>query len=191
MIKSIMGFFGYIPTKTYIAERSKLLKEVKELIEQLNEKTKYADLFSEKLRNHMKELQDLRKCFHDKNRKYEDRIEVLENQVKGRDGVISELKTEVRNLKRKNTRLLTKQGQFKETVTSLEQENKTLKDKAVFWELYGKGAVDKLDYICFGSVLPKVIRALDLSKYTFSRKNLKYEWYTSDDVIGVSIHEDK
>lgn len=191
MIKSIMRFFGYIPAKTYITERSKLLKEIKELIEQLNEKTKYADLFSEKLRNHAKELQDLRKCFHDKNRKYEDRIEVLENQVKGRDGVISELKTEVKNLKRKNTRLLTKQGQFKETVTSLEQENKTLKDKAVFWELYGKGAVDKLEYICFGSVLPKVVRALDLSKYTFSRKNLNYEWHTSDDVIGVSIHEDK
>lgn len=185
MINKLFKCLGY----TKLVEVNSLLNKVKELEQELEDKSKYMEFLHSGIASQKKKIQGLEKGFKVNNKTYEGKIEVLENQVKGRDNVISELKKEVKNLKRKNSRLLTKQGNLKEEITSLKEENIKHKAMYVFWKAYSEKVVDKLEYLCFGSVLPKVVRALDLEKYSSIRETINYEWYTSKDSIGIKVHE--
>ena len=85
----------------------------------------------------------------------------------------------VKQLNTKNLRLLRKQGEFKEKVKELIQHNEELaqghedlfnealelKDQAYYYKLISEAAIEKLEYLCFGSVLPKALRPSSLDRY--------------------------
>lgn len=185
MISKLFKCLGY--TKT--SEVKSLKSTITELEKVIKGNEEYIQFLSSGITDQKKKIQGLEKGFKVSNKTYEGKIEVLENQVKGRDNVISELKKEVKNLKRKNSRLLTKQGTLKEEITTLKKENIKHEAMYVFWKAYSEKVVDKLEYLCFGSVLPKVVRSLDLEKYTSVRETINYEWYTSKDSIGIKVNE--
>lgn len=185
MISKLFKCLGY--TKT--SEVKSLKSTITELEKVIKGNEEYMGTLINSVTEHKRELKNTRTMLHQHRKMYKDEIEVLENQVKGRDNVISELKKEVKNLKRKNSRLLTKQGTLKEEITTLKKENIKHEAMYVFWKAYSEKVVDKLEYLCFGSVLPKVVRSLDLEKYTSVRKTINYEWYTSKDSIGIKVNE--
>lgn len=185
MISKLFKCLGY--TKT--SEVNSLKSTITELEKVIKGNEEYMEKLIDSVTEHKRELKNSRTMLHQHRKMYKDEIEVLENQVKGRDNVISELKKEVKNLKRKNSRLLTKQSNLKEQITTLEKENIKHKAMYTFWKAYSEKVVDKLEYLCFGSVLPNVVRALDLEKYSSVRDSINYEWYTSKDSIGIKVHE--
>lgn len=185
MISKLFKCLGY--TKT--SEVNSLKSTITELEKVIKGNEEYMGTLINSVTEHKRELKNTRTMLHQHRKMYKDEIEVLENQVKGRDNVISELKKEVKNLKCKNSRLLTKQGNLKEQITTLEKENIKHKAMYTFWKAYSEKAVDKLEYICFGSVLPQVVRSIDLSKYQTPSDKVQYEWYETKDGIGVRANE--
>jgi hypothetical protein len=80
--------------------------------------------------------------------------------------------TKIKQLNAKNLRLLRKQGEFKEQIKELNQRNEDLfsealelKDQAYYYKLISEAALEKLEYLCFGSVLPKALRPSSLDRY--------------------------
>lgn len=170
MLEKLMAKLGYVPKTKY-----------DELETTLNDSNKY-------LENHIKSL-------HMKN----DKINSLENQLKGSIELVEEhivevnsLKTTISNLQQKNHRLekslketkrkeavlLRKQGKFKEEINYLNQKIKLI-------ESYNYAVISKLENLCFGSILPKVMKQTDLSKYLYPLKPLKIMWSTENGNIKV------
>lgn len=185
MINKLFNCLGY--TKT--SEVNSLKSTITKLEKVIKGNEEYIQFLSSGITDQKKKIQGLEKGFKQNNKTYEGKIEVLENQVKGKYITITELQKEVKNLKRKNSRLLTKQGNLKEEITTLKKENIKYKAMYTFWKAYSEKVVDKLEYLCFGSVLPKVVRSLDLDKYSSIRESINYEWYTSKDSIGIKVYE--
>ena len=78
----------------------------------------------------------------------------------------------VKQLNAKNLRLLRKQGEFKEQIKELNQRNEDLfgealelKDQAYYYKLISEAALEKLEYLCFGSILPTALRPSSLDRY--------------------------
>lgn len=148
-----------------------------------------------------------------------------------RSEYIETLLQSIKNLKRKNDRLLSKQGSYKARIGSLNADKHNLSimlenrekayqklseeltglrsklkyygilepsditkllqtakeesTKAEFWRLYSEKVVDKLEYLCFGSVLPNVMRYSSLTKYQHLFKPVKLEYFTQGDNSSV------
>lgn len=185
MITKLFSLLGY--TKT--TEVNSLKYKITELEEVVKENHTYIEKLLDNVAEHKKELKNSKNLLNQHRKVYKNDVEVLENQVKEKDNVISELKREIKNLKRKNSRLLTKQGSLKEQNTTLEKENTKYKAMYLFWEAYAQRIADKLEYLCFGSILPKAVRSLDLNKYISIRNSIKYESCISKDSIGIKINE--
>lgn len=93
------------------------------------------------------------------------------------------MKKENKELKRKNSVLLTKQGKLKKQIAIEES-------KCLFWKKYADNLGNKLEYLCFGSILPNSLRTIDLSKYKSIRKEIETTWYTDKEQnAGVKINE--
>ena len=187
MFKRLFKCFGYVPeqqlidtSKTFISQLEIKDNEIKSLTE---ERDKYLAIIPK----YKKELKDLRTIIHSHGQNYQSEIDVLQHKVKGRDNVISELKQEVNSLKRKNIRLLKKQGKFKQEIEELQKDLTKQTAKYTFWKIYAEGAVDKLEQLCFGSVLPKIVRALDLSKYQIKQSNINLKWNESQEGLSIRV----
>lgn len=203
MIKRILKYFGYISKEEITFTHENLLNQIKdleELVEDLNnqrmkligEALKRKKL-THKLEEHLKEkdniIYNIKEESNKNNIKYLSELTLLKSKLESETDIVKELKLLNKELKRKNTRLLNKQKEFKEKIVLLESDNLRYKSESVFWKLYSQKAVDKLEYICFGSVLPQVVRSIDLSKYQTPSDKVQYEWYETKDGIGVRANE--
>lgn len=100
---------------------------------------------------------------------------IIKNYKKASKEAETALKTAVTKIKQlntKNLRLLRKQGEFKEQIKELTQCNEDLfnealelKDQAYYYKLISEAALEKLEYLCFGSILPKALRPSHLDRY--------------------------
>lgn len=100
---------------------------------------------------------------------------IIKNYKKASKAAETALKTamtKIKQLNAKNLRLLRKQGEFKEQIKELTQRNEDLfnealelKDQAYYYKLISEAALEKLEYLCFGSVLPKALRPSSLDRY--------------------------
>lgn len=59
----------------------------------------------------------------------------------------------------------------------LREELETLKAKALYWESYANTLSDRLEYLCFGSMLPKVMRKSNIHNYQHLFKLVDIEYH--------------
>lgn len=100
---------------------------------------------------------------------------IIKNYKKASKAAETALKTAVTKIKQlnaKNLRLLRKQGEFKEQIKELNQRKEDLfnealelKDQAYYYKLISEAALEKLEYLCFGSILPTALRPSSLDRY--------------------------
>lgn len=147
MIKRLFKFFGYIP-KDEITSYQKQLED--------------GVIVMNKARAVIKGLK--------KNIKILEKAVITKN--KELQSIISKSDYKVKRLNAKNLRLLRKQGEFKEQIKELIQRNEDLfnealelKDQAYYYKLISETALEKLEYLCFGSILPKALRPSHLDRY--------------------------
>lgn len=147
MIKRLFKFFGYIP-KDEITSYQKQLED--------------GVIIMNKARAVIKGLK--------KNIKILEKAVITKN--KELQSIISKSDYKVKQLNAKNLRLLRKQGEFKEQIKELTQHNAELfddslkfKDQAYYYKVISEAALEKLEYLCFGSILPKALRPSYLDRY--------------------------
>lgn len=94
------------------------------------------------------------------------------NRLKALQGDLDALNTTNKKLHKNVKRLLTKKRELKE-------QNNYLTTKVLYLETYVNGLTDKLEYLCFGSVLPKVMRKANINNYQHLFKPVNIEYHLS------------
>lgn len=194
MLERLMAKLGYIPKPKY----EQLKTVLKDTMNGYEESSKTVSKRTKKIYSLDKQLRNSNN--------------LIENQVLE----INSLKTTISNLQQKNHKLekslketkrkeallLKKQGNFKEKlskneieINSLNKEIIYLNQKIKLLESYSYAVVAKLEELCFGSVLPRVMKQMDLSKYRLPLQPIKvvYEQVGDDvkvEAVGVT-HVDK
>lgn len=99
-------------------------------------------------------------------------VKNLKKRLKTAETALKDAEYKVKQLNTKNLRLLRKQGEFKEKIKELTQHNEDLfnevlelKDQVYYHKLISEAALEKLEYLCFGSILPKALRPSHLDRY--------------------------
>lgn len=194
MLEKLLFKLGYIPKKKYeeleitlkksnelLDKSNKTLHKTNKQITQLEEQLKYSIEQNEELIVEINSLKTTNNDLYQKN----NRLEKLLKEVKRKEAV-----------------LLKKQGNFKEKfskneieIDSLNKEIIYLNQKIKLLESYSYAVVAKLEELCFGYVLPKVMKQMDLSKYRIPLQPIKvvYEQVGDDvkvEAVGVT-HVDK
>ena len=147
MIKKLFNLLGYVPKEDLMAYQNQLkegtivMDRARTIVQSLKENIK---ILQKSLSERSKEIQS----------------------------IISESDRKVKQLNAKNLRLLRKQGEFKEQIKELNQRNEDLfgealelKDQAYYYKLISEAALEKLEYLCFGSILPTALRPSSLDRY--------------------------
>lgn len=147
MIKKLFSLLGYVPKE-----------EVTNFVTQLKNSTILMDKAKIVIKSLKKNIKILQKSLSDRNKEFQT--------------LISESDRKIKQLNAKNLRLLRKQGEFKEQIKELIQRNEKffsealeLKDQAYYYKVISEAAMEKLEYLCFGSVLPKALRPSSLDRY--------------------------
>ena len=147
MLKRLFNFLGYVP-KDEITSYQKQLED--------------GVIIMDKARAVIKGLK--------KNIKILEKAVITKN--KELQSIISKSDYKIKQLNTKNLRLLRKQGEFKEKIKELNQHNADLfddalefKDQAYYYKVISEAALEKLEYLCFGSILPKALRPSHLDRY--------------------------
>lgn len=106
-------------------------------------------------------------------------VKNLKKRLKEAKTTLKNTELKVKQLNAKNLRLLRKQGEFKEEIKKLTIVNEELtKDyqelfknalssmrQSEYYKTVSEAAIEKLEYLCFGSVLPKALRPSSLDRY--------------------------
>jgi hypothetical protein len=154
MLKKLFSLLGYVPKE-----------EVTQNLNQLKESTALMDRARIVIKGLKKNIKILEKAVITKNKELQ--------------SIISKSDYKVKQLNAKNLRLLRKQGEFKEEIKKLTIVNEELtKDyqelfknalssmrQGEYYKVISEAAIEKLEYLCFGSVLPKALRPSSLDRY--------------------------
>jgi len=106
-------------------------------------------------------------------------VKHFKKKQKVAETALKDAEYKVKQLNTKNLRLLRKQGEFKEEIKKLTITNEELtKDyqelfknalssmrQGEYYKTVSEAAIKKLEYLCFGSVLPKALRPSSLDRY--------------------------
>ena len=154
MLKKLFSLLGYIPKE-----------EVTIFVNELKKSTILMDRARIVIKGLKKNIKILEKAVITKNKEIQ--------------SIISKSDYKVKQLNAKNLRLLCKQGEFKEEIKKLTIVNEELtKDyqelfknalssmrQSEYYKTVSEAAIEKLEYLCFGSVLPKALRPSSLDRY--------------------------
>ena len=147
MIKRLLNFLEYVPKEKLMAYQN-----------QLEEGTIVMDRAKTIIKSLKKNIKILEKTISERNKEFQ--------------SIISKSDYKIKQLNTKNLRLLRKQGEFKEKIKELNQHNADLfddalefKDQAYYYKIISEAALEKLEYLCFGSILPKALRPSHLDRY--------------------------
>lgn len=106
-------------------------------------------------------------------------VKNLKKRLKEAETTLKNTELKVKQLNAKNLRLLRKQGEFKEEIKKLTIVNEELtKDyqelfknalssmrQSEYYKTVSEAALEKLEYLCFGSILPTALRPSSLDRY--------------------------
>lgn len=147
MIKKLFSLLGYVPKE-----------EATIFVNELKKSTILMDRARIIIKSLKKNIKILQKSLSERNKEFQ--------------SIISKSDYKIKQLNTKNLRLLRKQGEFKEKIKELTQHNEDLfnevlelKDQAYYHKLISEAALEKLEYLCFGSILPKALRPSHLDRY--------------------------
>lgn len=154
MIKKLFSLLGYVPKEDLMAYQN-----------QLKEGTIVMDRARTIVKSLKKNIKILQKSLSERTKEYQ--------------SITSKLDYKVKQLNAKNLRLLRKQGEFKEEIKKLTVVSEELtKDyqelfknalssmrQNEYFKTVSEAAIEKLEYLCFGSVLPKALRPSSLDRY--------------------------
>lgn len=184
MLKKLLNWLGYIPKKDYQELNNSLEesnKDLKKCTDSLDDQSRQIALLKKQLK-HSIEL----------NEEYILEISSHKSYNNSLDQKNKRLEKSLKETKRKEGVLLRKQGKLKEQLAEREvslidliTENHYLKQKVKLLESYNYAVISKLEELCFGSVLPKVMKQMDLSKYLYPLKPIKIMWSKENGDIKV------
>ena len=154
MIKKLFSLLGYVPKEDLMAYQK-----------QLEEGTIVMDRTRTIIQSLKKNIKILQKSLSERNKEYQ--------------SITSKLDYKVKQLNAKNLRLLRKQGEFKEEIKKLTIVNEELTKnyqelfknalssmrQGEYYKTVSEAAIEKLEYLCFGSILPKALRSSSLDRY--------------------------
>lgn len=154
MIKKLFSLLGYVPKD-----------EITSYQKQLEDGVIVLDKARTVIKSLKKNIKILEKTLSERNKEFQ--------------SIISKSDYKIKQLNTKNLRLLRKQGEFKEKIKELIQHNEELvqnhadlfddalefKDQAYYYKFISEAALEKLEYLCFGSILPKALRPSHLDRY--------------------------
>lgn len=154
MIKKLFNLLGYVPKEDLTSYQK-----------QLEEGTIVMDRARTIVQSLKKNIKILQKSLSERNKEYQ--------------SITSKLDYKVKQLNAKNLRLLRKQGEFKEEIKKLtivsEELTKDYQElfknalssmrQSEYYKTVSEAAIEKLEYLCFGSVLPKALRPSSLDRY--------------------------
>lgn len=154
MIKKLFSLLGYVPKE-----------EATIFVNELKKSTILMDRARIIIKSLKKNIKILQKSLSERNKEFQ--------------SIISKSDYKIKQLNTKNLRLLRKQGEFKEKIKELIQRNEELvqnhadlfddalefKDQAYYYKVISEAALEKLEYLCFGSILPKALRPSHLDRY--------------------------
>lgn len=154
MLKKLFSLLGYVPKE-----------EVTIFVNELKKSTILMDKARIVIKGLKKNIKILEKAVITKNKEIQ--------------SIISKSDYKVKQLNAKNLRLLRKQGEFKEEIKKFTIVNEELtKDyqelfknalssmrQGEYYKTVSEAAIEKLEYLCFGSVLPKALRPSSLDRY--------------------------
>lgn len=154
MIKKLFSLLGYVPKEDLTSYQK-----------QLEEGTIVMDRARIVIKGLKKNIKILEKAVITKNKEIQ--------------SIISKSDYKVKQLNAKNLRLLRKQGEFKEEIKKLtivsEELTKDYQElfknalssmrQSEYYKTVSEAAIEKLEYLCFGSVLPKALRPSSLDRY--------------------------
>lgn len=154
MIKKLFSLLGYVPKEDLMAYQN-----------QLKESTILMDKARVIIKSLKKNIKILQKSLSERNKEFQT--------------LISESDRKIKQLNAKNLRLLRKQGEFKEEIKKLtivsEELTKDYQElfksalssmrQSEYYKTVSEAAMEKLEYLCFGSVLPKALRPSSLDRY--------------------------
>lgn len=154
MIKKLFSLLGYVPKE-----------EVTNFVTQLKNSTILMDRARIVIKSLKKNIKILQKSLSERNKEIQ--------------SIISESDRKIKQLNAKNLRLLKKQGEFKEEIKKLtivsEELTKDYQElfknalssmrQSEYYKTVSEAAMEKLEYLCFGSVLPKALRPSSLDRY--------------------------
>ena len=154
MIKKLFSLLGYVPKEDLMAYQN-----------QLKEGTIVMDRARTIVKSLKKNIKILQKSLSERTKEYQ--------------SITSKLDYKVKQLNAKNLRLLRKQGEFKEEIKKLtvisEELTKDYQElfknalssmrQNEYFKTVSEAAIEKLEYLCFGSVLPKALRPSSLDRY--------------------------
>ena len=154
MIKKLFSLLGYVPKEDLMAYQN-----------QLEEGTIVMNRAKTIVQSLKKNIKILQKSISERTKEFQ--------------SITSKLDYKVKQLNAKNLRLLRKQGEFKEEIKKLtivsEELTKDYQElfknalssmrQSEYYKTVSEAAIEKLEYLCFGSVLPKALRPSSLDRY--------------------------
>lgn len=154
MIKKLFSLLGYVPKEDLMAYQN-----------QLEEGTIVMDRTRTIIQSLKKNIKVLQKSLSERTKEYQ--------------SISSKLDYKVKQLNAKNLRLLRKQGEFKEEIKKLTIVSEELTTdyqelfknalssmrQSEYYKTVSEAAIEKLEYLCFGSILPKALRPSHLDRY--------------------------
>lgn len=154
MIKRLFKLLGYVPEEKLTAYQK-----------QLEDGIVVMDKARTAVKSLKKDIKILEKALSDKNKELQ--------------SIISKSDYKIKQLNAKNLRLLRKQGEFKEEIKKLtivsEELTKDYQElfknalsslrQSEYYKSVSEAAIEKLEYLCFGSILPKALRPSSLDRY--------------------------
>lgn len=175
LLDKLMYFFGYVPVEhfnqlgeEFHAQYQYSTNADKEIIH-LKDENRTLKTFKEVSIQEVESLQDsLDKANQEIvniTQKYKEKVNNLQDSLrKAKRNVDSKL--------RKNKALKAELDEAKADISCMITETHYLNQKVKALESYNYAVISRLEYLCFGSILPKVMKQIDLQYYLYPQKRL-------------------
>lgn len=206
MLKKLLAKLGYVPRKeleTLIYSNEKLNSDniqleydlkiankinedvVKESTDLILEKDEEIRKLKNTLANHQRDL-----------RKLQDKNESLKYDLAVQEQFNKDIKQKYNKESKRNSsknrqlkQLKIKLNELESTNSCLITETHYLNQKVKGLEVYNLAIISRLEKLCFGSVLPSVMRQIDLNHYAYPEKRIKR--YFEETAAGLAIYAEK
>lgn len=181
MLSKFLSKLGYVPVK----QLNQLQTKVDNLETIINLKN---STISDR-ENRIKILESKVQDYVDSNTLITKKQTSLKESLQFKDNLINDLNKDIR-------KLLRQKKKYKETIKELSEINsKTLltakeyQTKAIYLKSYSEAITERLEYIVFGSVLPRVMRNYGIEKYFHPKEPITLKWKETPE--GLQVYADQ
>lgn len=175
LLDKLMYFFGYVreehlnqlgaELRTQYAYSGNADKEIIRLKDENKTFRTFKEISIEEIESLQDSLDKANQEIINITQKYKEKINNLQDSLrKARRNIDSKL--------RKNKVLKAELDEAKADISCMIAENHYMNQKIKGLESYNYAVISRLEYLCFGSILPRVMKQIDLEYYMYPQKRL-------------------